>query len=99
MRSRPAAVTRAAADKFVTAHCVSCHAATKPKGDFSVAPLAGTKPVADRLADWRNVLERLEARDMPPEGGKAGRPSEAEFAAVTEWLEKEIRKADGLTAG
>ncbi len=83
---------RPAAERILAVYCLRCHGTDNPKSNFSLAGLVPGKPVATRLGDWRNILERLEHQDMPPKGGK--RPSAPEYEAVVSWLRHEIEQVE-----
>jgi hypothetical protein len=56
---------------FVAEHCIRCHEGERPKGRFS---LEASRRHGSWLAD---VLARVDARDMPPDGEP--RPHESEY--------------------
>ncbi len=58
-------------EAFVAQHCIRCHEGDRPKGKFSLE-------VASRPDGWMaDVLVRVDARDMPPDGEP--RPAESEY--------------------
>src|SRR4051794_31335936 len=69
--ARPAPPPRESADRtyrdqvrpFLARHCLGCHGAHKPKGDFRLDRLSAD--LADRER-WLAVLKRVEAGEMPP---------------------------------
>ena len=67
----------APASDFLSRHCISCHGPEKPKGNLSIDRLAGEALGLGNLGEWREILGRLEAGDMPPRG--KSRPTEAEY--------------------
>jgi hypothetical protein len=70
---------------FVERYCVSCHSGKKPK-----AALDLSRDLAKRSAtQWEPVLERLQAKEMPPESAPQ-QPKPAERAAVIGWI-RELR--------
>lgn len=96
----PEAVTDAAVEKAGLAtiasgpvifrqHCRACHERDKAEGGFDVDDLLAGQTVAHDVAGWRGVLERLVARDMPPEDAKR-RPTEAEYRQAEAWLREQL---------
>ena len=77
----PPAAGPAPAAELLAKYCVSCHGPTKPKADFRVDTLLAAAPSEADLAAWNDVLRRLEAGDMPPQGKP--RPSDAEYQHAT----------------
>lgn len=69
---------------FLTKHCLACHGAEKPKGEFRVDTLAldfGDQGTRDR---WSGVLKRIQAGEMPPKGRP--RPPAKDSAALASWI-------------
>lgn len=75
--------------KLFREHCRACHEQAKAEAGFDVDDLLAGKTVAGNVAGWRAVLERLVARDMPPEDAKR-RPTEAEYHAAEDWLREQL---------
>jgi hypothetical protein len=74
---------------FLERYCVSCHGSRKPKGKLD---LSRDKTVADIVNNpqrWERVLERLRAREMPPENAPR-QPTSLERVAVIDWI-RELR--------
>jgi hypothetical protein len=83
---------------FVDRYCVSCHGARKPKGGLDLGRDATVAAVARNVRHWELVLQRLEAREMPPERARL-QPEAGERAAVIAWL-RELRDREAeRTAG
>ncbi len=51
-------------------HCYSCHGPEKQKGDLNLADFATWESVTKKPKVWREVLQRVQADEMPPEGAK-----------------------------
>ncbi len=64
---------------MVEKHCVSCHDAEEMKGGLNLAAIRHDE-VTEHPEIWEKVINRLEARQMPPAGRK--RPSEEVYATV-----------------
>lgn len=77
---------------FLTKHCVGCHGGEKPKGNLNLekSPLDLTDTAA--RAHWTNVVERLQAGDMPP--AEKPRPDANELKALTAWLSPRVVAAE-----
>ena len=77
---------------FFKANCVKCHGPEKAKGKVTLHDLDGDLGGGKALERWELILDVLKAGEMPPEEEKS-RPAKAEVAAVTQWIEAELRKA------
>jgi mono/diheme cytochrome c family protein len=77
---------------FLERYCISCHGPKKPKAGLDLSRDATAAAVAANGRRWEQVLERLRAQEMPPEGAPR-QPGEAERAAVIAWL-RELRDRD-----
>jgi hypothetical protein len=74
---------------FLRTYCLECHDAPEPKGDLDLNGYATIEAVARDLARWETVLERLQAKAMPP--AKAMRHPEAGLRReIIAWI-KEFR--------
>jgi hypothetical protein len=73
-------------------YCLTCHNATKKKGDLALDAYTRTgeaeRPSA--LPVWQEVADRIMSGDMPPEG--AAQPGLAEREAVLGWIEATQRR-------
>ena len=94
---RPAAEGAAAAAPFIARNCRACHnAVLKNAGlDFDAHPLPASLATSPEV--WEKVIEKMRTGQMPPPPGLA-RPSDAEVAAVTGWIEGEIEAAEAAAA-
>lgn len=63
----------------VDKYCVSCHNADEKKGGMNLDAIRFDEVTA-HTETWENVIERLQARQMPPPDRK--RPNEATYEAV-----------------
>jgi hypothetical protein len=85
-------------DPFLKRYCFSCHGSRKPEGDLDLRRAATVPAVTKDPRTWRRVLERLQAREMPPEDA-ARRPNADERTAVIAWIrdlrERETRRDAG----
>ncbi|MEM8911563.1 MAG: DUF1588 domain-containing protein [Planctomycetota bacterium] len=53
-------------ERLLESHCMHCHGDDDGEGDFSLT-LLGHQPVSDNLSHWLDALDRVRAREMPPE--------------------------------
>lgn len=95
LEPRPEPVQRIAV--FYSQHCVQCHRGSKAKGSFRMDALLSEATIGARADSWKNVLDRLLARDMPPHDEK-DRPAEADYEKQIEWLRTELGKHEAITA-
>ena len=72
---------------FLQAHCFGCHGAKEPKAKLDLARFASIGAVRRDLGHWKIVLERLEAKEMPPENAKK-QPAPSQRRAVIDWIRK-----------
>lgn len=82
---------------FYTQHCLECHKDGKAKGGFRMDELLGKATVEGLDDPWKNVLEMLVRREMPPEEARI-RPSHADYEAQIAWLRRELEKAEQIAA-
>src|SRR5262249_4095449 len=69
---------------FLATHCVGCHGALKPKGDFRIDQLPPDFETAASRDRWLAVLKRVNAGEMPPK--RKPRPPEKDVAALAGWI-------------
>ncbi|HWF09538.1 MAG TPA: DUF1592 domain-containing protein [Bryobacteraceae bacterium] len=77
---------------FLNKNCVTCHRkrAMLP-GDHPVNLELGFDDLTANAETWERVLRKLSVRAMPPPG--MPRPSEADYAAFTNWLATSLDRA------
>jgi hypothetical protein len=83
---------------FVERYCAGCHGKKSPEASLDLTQFASAKAVAGDLRRWKQVLERLETNEMPPEEAPR-RPMEAERAAVVAWIRNLSRHEADRNAG
>ena len=70
---------------FVNRYCVSCHGPKKQSAALDLSKDVTAEALVKNFGHWELVLERLIAKDMPPEdAGK--QPDDAERTALINWL-------------
>ncbi len=77
-------------ETFLETHCVSCHGPDKEKGDLRIDELSRDFATGLDAHLWAEVVERINAGEMPPEDEP--RPTEAEIAQVIGYLDTKIRE-------
>jgi mono/diheme cytochrome c family protein len=76
---------------FLTAHCLECHG-EKAEAGYRVdrLPLDFSQPTtADH---WKEVIDRINAGEMPPE--EKPRPDPKQAAALVDWVHARLREVD-----
>jgi hypothetical protein len=86
------------AQPFFKSYCFSCHGPKKRKGHLDLSREATLTAISKKPALWERVLERLEAREMPPEDTPK-MPTATERAAVIAWLRQMQDRLAERTAG
>ncbi len=79
-------------ESFLEAHCVRCHGPDKEKGDLRVDELSRDFAAGVDTHLWAEVLERINAGEMPPEDEP--QPSEAEIATMVEHLDAALQQGE-----
>ena len=82
---------------FLAKHCLGCHSGQNPAAQFDLKGYTSLEMVTRDYPRWALVMERLEAKDMPP---KPMSPPPAEAShQVMQWIQAvrtaEIRKSAG----
>jgi mono/diheme cytochrome c family protein len=70
---------------FLQTYCQSCHSPEKSEAELDLSGFSTLADVARRHPIWEIVLERLEAREMPPAEAKP-QPTMDQRRAVVEWI-------------
>ena len=77
-------------ETFLEAHCIRCHGPDREKGDLRVDQLSRDFATGLDGHLWAEVIERVNAGEMPPEDEQ--QPSEGEMASFIEQLDEKIRE-------
>lgn len=91
--SAASAVTASAAepfDEFLTTHCIKCHGPDKEKGDLRIDRLSRDFKSGADAHRWREVLEVINAGEMPPK--KEKKPSREEITGFVTTLDARIKE-------
>jgi mono/diheme cytochrome c family protein len=70
---------------FVETYCVGCHGPKKQAASLDLSRDLSVAGVVKNAKEWELVLEKLHAREMPPEEAKR-QPTDAERAEVVKWV-------------
>jgi mono/diheme cytochrome c family protein len=76
---------------FLEANCLGCHGQNEPKAKLNLGAFSSLEDVEHGERTWGMVLERLEAKEMPPEEAKH-QPTSEERQAVVDWI-RALRKS------
>jgi mono/diheme cytochrome c family protein len=82
---------------FLKTYCITCHGAQQPAAQMDVSGFTTMPALMEEGRRWIQILERLEAEEMPPRG--AHRPTAQERRAALRWFhavrEHETRRNAG----
>ena len=83
---------------FLERYCFACHGSKKQEAALDLSRDASVTAIVENIGAWEQVLERLQAEEMPPE--KAPRhPRADERAAAIAWIrelrEREVERTAG----
>lgn len=85
-------------EPFMKTYCLGCHGSEKPKAKFDLSPYRSLDAVAADFGHWDLVLERLRAREMPPEEAERI-PDDALRERVANWIARLRRHEANRSAG
>lgn len=77
-------------EAFLKTHCVSCHGPDKEKGDLRIDELSRDFGLGTDAHLWAEVLEQINAGDMPPEDEP--QPTQDEITAFVATLDGKIKE-------
>lgn len=77
-------------EAFLKTHCVSCHGPDKEKGDLRIDELSRDFGLGADAHLWAEVLEQINAGDMPPEDEP--QPTQDEITAFVATLDGKIKE-------
>jgi hypothetical protein len=72
-------------------NCMACHNPDKKKGDLDLSPFATADKALTAQEIWRDVADRMRAKDMPPRKAKT-QPSDDDRKTILAWIEGHIAK-------
>ena len=77
---------------FIAQHCLACHGAKTAKAGYRI-DLLGTDFTAATVAEqWKEVIDRINAGEMPPDDRP--RPDAEQAATVATWVNERLREVD-----
>lgn len=74
---------------FFETYCIKCHGPEKSKGKLTLHTLDGDLAAGGEIERWEDILEVLNAGEMPPEEEK--QPSHTDREAVKSWIDQGLR--------
>jgi len=77
-------------EAFVSKYCIACHGPDKQEGELRIDQLSQDFAVGGDTHRWAEVIERVNAGDMPPEGEP--QPTQDEIGAFVSKLDSLIRE-------
>ena len=83
---------------FLGRYCTACHGKEKPKAKLSLSEWVSRRAVAADAQRLELVLEKLEARAMPPKKARP-QPNVAQRRAVVDWIRRLRRDEADRNAG
>jgi hypothetical protein len=76
---------------FFRTHCIECHGATKPKGDLRLDTLKWTPADSANVEVWQAIIDRLDAKEMPPE--KRPQPADRDRNVIIKTIRSQVASA------
>ncbi|MEY4641791.1 MAG: hypothetical protein RLZZ227_1785 [Pseudomonadota bacterium] len=80
----------------VKEYCGECHNPEDYSGGLDLDSILDA-PVPQHAQEWERAIRRLRAGVMPPPGQP--RPAQAQYTALTEWLEQQVDEAATVNPG
>lgn len=77
---------------YFKTHCLSCHSQGSKKSDFHIDALS-TKVGFEDTPQWLEIVERINAGEMPPKDADS-RPTALESTAVVEWIAARMKEGE-----
>lgn len=77
---------------FIEQHCLACHGQKSAKAGYRIDLLGSDFTVASVAEQWKEVIDRINAGEMPPEDRP--RPDSKQVAVVATWVNAQLRAID-----
>ncbi len=77
---------------FLEQHCLACHGAKTAKAGYRIDLLGADFTAANTAEQWKEVIDRINAGEMPPEDRP--RPKAVEAAALVRWVNDRLREVE-----
>jgi hypothetical protein len=82
---------------FVQTYCISCHGQQRPAAELDLSGFTTTAALMKDGRRWSQILERLEAEEMPPKGAR--QPMAQERRIAVDWFHAVREHETRLNAG
>lgn len=89
-RTKAAPGYRQIAEPFIAKHCLACHGVKKANAGFRIDQLTDDFAAARMAEHWKEVIDRVNAGEMPPRSRP--RPDVKEAAAFVDWVNGQLRE-------
>lgn len=83
---------REIAQPFIEKSCLECHGEKKAKAGFRIDLLGSDFSAAKVAEQWKEIIDRINAGEMPPENKK--RPDARQAAAFVGWVNGQLRELE-----
>ena len=77
---------------FIEKHCVTCHGARTAKAGYRIDLLGNDFSVPSVAEQWKEVIDRINAGEMPPEGRP--RPDVSQATELVAWVNERLREVE-----
>jgi len=77
---------------FLNAHCLRCHGPKRANSGFRVDELTADFHAANAADRWKEVMDKINLGEMPPE--EEQQPTPAEFEPVVGWINAQLREVE-----
>ncbi len=91
----PAAGFEAIVKPFLAENCYACHGNKKTKKDLNFEAIESVDSLTTDGDRWDDVVQKLRARDMPPDDEP--QPAEGQRQAVATWIARELARIEKST--
>ena len=83
---------REIAQPFIEKSCLECHGEKKAKAGFRIDLLGADFSAAKVAEQWKEVIDRINAGEMPPDG--KSRPEAKQAAAFVGWVNGQLHEVE-----
>ncbi len=77
---------------FIQQHCMACHGEKSARAGFRIDLLTADFAKPKMAEHWKEVIDRINAGEMPPKGKP--RPDAKEAAAFVAWVNRQLREVE-----
>ena len=82
---------------FLESYCTGCHGGAKPMAQFDLHAYTSVAAVVRDYPHWTLVIEKLTAKQMPPQAAKQPAPEDRQ--KVIDWIEAALKNEARKNAG